>query len=356
MKNGMAAQVEWERYLTLGRALRPLLGLEGNHDLLAGEITDWRQFIRFSGEQLILPALACSLADLPSLPQDLRSYFSEIRQLTRERNTQMLRAFFQVSVALNDIGVQPLPLKGAAMLTRCLYPDLGARIMGDLDILVPDNRLADAVRVLQVSGYRPVEEQHASHHHAAAQFNPETRCEIELHREPLKSLYQDLLPASRMMSRAEYKDVNGARIMLPDCTDLALSIMVHSELSDGFNQRRQVNFRAMFDLALLKVAAPVDWDEIGSLLRRSGKGRIWRDTRALLAHLFGSEFAEAGAPPQTVGSYKMAAHNPLRALALRVVQKSNRHLLELTTGPRAVIARLRTNGRVEAVSDNSSCT
>jgi hypothetical protein len=81
---------------------------------------------------LIYQELSCILEALHARPLEIRNSKFE----------------FQISPS-------PIPtvvLKGAA-LALTLYPSIGLRPMGDIDLLVPQNRLAEAVACLQALGY-----------------------------------------------------------------------------------------------------------------------------------------------------------------------------------------------------------
>ncbi len=64
---------------------------------------------------------------------------------------QMDKEKFEISKVLNGSGIKHVFLKGAVL--RNIYPQTWMRTSGDLDCLVPEERLFDAVEALQKSGY-----------------------------------------------------------------------------------------------------------------------------------------------------------------------------------------------------------
>ena len=58
---------------------------------------------------------------------------------------------------LNNIGVRPVLLKGAAALVSGLYPTPGERMTGDIDILIPASRLPGVFKHLCAAGYQQLE-------------------------------------------------------------------------------------------------------------------------------------------------------------------------------------------------------
>ncbi len=76
-----------------------------------------------------------------------------VRAWARARWELTTRQVAAAAAALDDAGARCLVLKGAH--TGHLYPDRGARVVGDLDLLVPPERLRVAQDVLRDLGYRP---------------------------------------------------------------------------------------------------------------------------------------------------------------------------------------------------------
>ena len=65
---------------------------------------------------------------------------------------------FEISKVLNNLGIKHVFLKGAVL--RNIYPQIWMRTSGDLDCLVPEERLFDAVEALKKSGYNTDGQKH----------------------------------------------------------------------------------------------------------------------------------------------------------------------------------------------------
>lgn len=99
----------------------------------------------------ILPAVYLNVAQSdPELPrrETLRRLYAESRGL----NLVLARRGREVVERLRGIGVVPMPLKGLALQRH--YPP-GGRPVGDLDLLVPLERVADALELLCAEGFEP---------------------------------------------------------------------------------------------------------------------------------------------------------------------------------------------------------
>lgn len=71
------------------------------------------------------------------------------------RNHLIFRALQCSLENLHQAGVRTLVLKGAALI-NAYYKDMGARTMGDFDILVPKTQFLSAARVLEANGWTPL--------------------------------------------------------------------------------------------------------------------------------------------------------------------------------------------------------
>ena len=88
------------------------------------------------------------------MPLLIVRYFDAVLRINRSRNKQIRSEAIEIAKTLNVIGVVPVFLKGATALLCEAYRDEGARIMGDLDMLVPEGSDQDYVDALRSIGYR----------------------------------------------------------------------------------------------------------------------------------------------------------------------------------------------------------
>jgi hypothetical protein len=87
------------------------------------------------------------------LSRDLLSSFEELYQQIAAPNLANLNALEDIERALRDTTIEVLTLKGASLLDR-IYPGIGMRPMGDIDLMVhPEDREGFA-KVLLDLGYR----------------------------------------------------------------------------------------------------------------------------------------------------------------------------------------------------------
>ena len=88
------------------------------------------------------------------LDPDLAAYLEAVHALNLQRNLRMRSQAAELAEALNGVGVEPVFLKGVALLLLGLAPDPGRRLIGDIDVLVPADRFdaaAEALRAVRLS-------------------------------------------------------------------------------------------------------------------------------------------------------------------------------------------------------------
>jgi hypothetical protein len=127
---------------------------------------------------------------LQLLPGELKEYLSLLHQANIERNNAFRLALDEMLRAFKVQGIRTLLLKGAATLCDDLYEDPGARMMGDLDILIDPQFSEQAQATMLGLGYEQ-ETHHEDreikgfsgnrHHHLPRFSKPGTPVVVEIH-------------------------------------------------------------------------------------------------------------------------------------------------------------------------------
>ena len=251
-----------------GAALRPLadcLALDAAraHRRLIGPPVAWQSLLHLANQELVAPALYSRLVRLrrlASMPAEECRYLALLHRLNGERNAALRRQAVQLIAALNRFDIQPVLLKGAAALFADAYGDPAARMIGDLDVLVPRLRLRASLAALADLGYR-LADRYPDGHHAYGEFvrsgDPGA---VDLHIEPIDAAY--LLPADEMRARAVPGAADGAAFFVPAPTDRLLHNILHAQIHHRADYYRGViRLRQLHDGATMAAAlAPaIDW-------------------------------------------------------------------------------------------------
>jgi len=251
-----------------GAALRPLadcLALDParGHRRLGGPAVDWPPILHLANQELVAPALCSRLKRqrrLDALPAEIADYLALLHRLNGERNDALRRQALELVVALNRFEIRPVLLKGAAALFADAYGDPAARMIGDLDILVPRLRLRASLAVLADLGYR-LADRYPDGHHAYGEFVRDGDAgALDLHIEPIDASY--LLPADEMWRHAESRTEQGAAFFVPSPTDRVLHNILHAQIHHRADYYRgNIRLRQLHDGATLaaSMAPAIDW-------------------------------------------------------------------------------------------------
>jgi hypothetical protein len=259
-------------------------------DIITSGRLDWRMVIEVADMQRVTSALWVALRNrklTEYLPSRARRYFWKIHLLNTRRNLRLREQALEAVAQLNSIGIEPLLLKGAVSLFVETYDDPGARIMTDLDILVPQKDAEDCWRTLLTLGYMPLENNfdYPRLHHLRPLYRPGEYGTIELHGEVLLKSLAHILPASQMWKHREHIEIEGVVMGIPAPTHRVLHNLSHAALMDRKYAAGEVSLKSLHELALMQTlyGQRIDWNVIWHLMHRSGKSRSL-DAWLYLAH------------------------------------------------------------------------
>jgi hypothetical protein len=254
-----------------GAALRPLADLLGfdpprGQRRLAGAGPDWPAVLQLANEELVTPALCSRLRRLrrfDALPAEIADYLGLLHRLNGERNDALRRQAVELAAALNRFDIRPILLKGAAALFADAYGDPAARMIGDIDILIPRLRQRASLAVLADLGYRLVD-RYPEGHNAYGEFARDGDAgALDLHVEPIDAPY--ILAADEVVARALPCTETGAAFLVPSPTDRMLHNILHAQIHHRADYYRgAISLRQLHDGATLasSLASAIDWDLI----------------------------------------------------------------------------------------------
>jgi hypothetical protein len=226
--------------------------------LIAADSVDWEKFVAFCSNHLILPAIYLKFKSngiIDYLPEELSVHLKDIYDLNLSRNIQILKQLQEITEILNNSNILPIYLKGAGNLLDGLYSDLGERIMGDIDFLVPENDFLLAVQLLQNSGYsyssdHPAYLDAKDRMHFPGLYKEDVPAIVEIHHTPVDLTYQRWFNSEMIeMEKRTVSTLQGCYV-LSDKHNIILNF-IHGQLHHGAHSSGIVSFRDLYDFNML---------------------------------------------------------------------------------------------------------
>jgi hypothetical protein len=278
----------WEAFTTVCSYLRAgLLGGEYTHQ---AEVT-WELMIEVASFHYATTTLAACLDPDIDVPSDVRNYFESALVLNKKRNEKILSTLARVAGLLNAIDIEPVLLKGAALLVEGIYPQPSMRILGDIDILIPKDRSAEACAALKAVGFdtKWSAVSPPSHHHLPMLVDPETGTGVELHTDVISRAADAVIATDWFCEMVRPVVFRGQRVRLPEPTRNAGHIIFHSQIFHGLYTLNKVQLRHVIDLALLRARheKAIDWDELDRRFSAADAGEALATYLHLASELLG---------------------------------------------------------------------
>jgi hypothetical protein len=237
---------------------------------------DWERLFPEASDEAVLPALYSRTRELDlhgSLPPPVLDFLSRVESLNAERNAAIICEVKLAIRLLNEIGIQPILLKGLAYLATGVYDIPGARYLADVDLLITDGQINQAAQVLMQNGFEAQESDPFARfrHHHPPLMRPGA-VHFELHHALTTRDTGILLPAREMIESSLTVDLDGVQVKVPSPEHMMTHLIVHSQLQHPYNERIWPPLKAMYDLLLLqrRFGNEINWNRIENRFRAVG--------------------------------------------------------------------------------------
>jgi hypothetical protein len=176
-----------------------------------------------------------ALAGVPGVTTDVMDALGLARHVAAGLHLGFSRALVQIGEAWNEVGVPWLVMKGP-VLASVLYRDPGFRSDGDLDLLVAQQSIAEAVDVLERLGYEhSVKNWPLAQWYGASEFvMSQGSVDVDLHWHLVYAHYDRryfAIDPHVMLERARSVMVAGRPVTTFDKEDTLLHLAVHASRS-----------------------------------------------------------------------------------------------------------------------------
>jgi len=238
----------------------------------------WENVVKVSSEHLMTPALYWALSKkglLEALPDDgLVPYLEWIWEANRDRNQRILDQVQTIARQLNQVDIEPLLMKGVASLITGIYEEIGIRMMTDIDLLVPKDKLMTSVAALENIGYQPLPGYtYASYHHQYIPLVCEgTAASVELHPRMVR-IGTQILPTEAVWHDAQPLSFRDSLVRLPSPAHRIQHNIIHTYMSDSNYSLATINLMQLYEFAMLRqsLEEQLDWQIIANRFKPETK-------------------------------------------------------------------------------------
>lgn len=228
---------------------------------------DWMSLVGLANQTLTTPALMeFTTCFKDQLPEDFCLYIREMFDRNLARNDRLALQLAELVAAINDRGVTPVLLKGAATLATAARPKRGLKLMSDLDIMVLPDQIHETMKALHAVGYCV----HSEPQPDAGKWyvdlkRPGDVGMVDLHRElPGPALFYR--PSGAVQQHCKVVHIGRGTAYIPSATYQALILTIHDQFQDYDYWTGAIDVRHLIDLRDLATSPEgIDWEMLASL-------------------------------------------------------------------------------------------
>jgi hypothetical protein len=117
--------------------------------------SEWNDLLSLARREGVAPLIYWRFSksgEFSAIPESSRNALRVLYASSWAQNQKLLKELEVLAKLFNEVEIPLVVLKGACYALT-IYPDIGLRPMGDLDVLVPKEKLAQAVRIARSLGY-----------------------------------------------------------------------------------------------------------------------------------------------------------------------------------------------------------
>ena len=254
---------------------------------------DWLTLVSVANENLLTPALYAAMRDYEWFTkigdEELESFLREIYQRNRDRNRGIVEQLADIQAILSPSDIEPLILKGGAVLLERLYPDEGVRMMNDLDIMIDPRKFDEGLALLKEGGYEEFGRNLGRwHHHTPRIHKKGFPAAVEPHFRAVFDREIEYIPYNDETAMSSTRPGFERTFVLRPTWHL-FHTFLHTAVIDKNHQRWRLGLRYLYDFVVLArtYKGRTDWGKLRELAEHYGHGKILQDFLYLGERLFG---------------------------------------------------------------------
>lgn len=242
---------------------------------------NWDEIVTSSVWQGVASIAYCHLKSIQgeiSIPAEVVDRFKSAYYANTARNTYLYKELSDILDAFQENYVDLIVLKGMA-LAKTVYGDIGARQIGDIDLLVKRECLPHAEKIVSDLGYivdekRPLEWIRENFHHICF-VHPEKNIKVEIHwhitykSHPVTTRTCDSSFIKRCWERAQKTEIFGKEIRILAPEDLLIHLSLH------FMKHRFLSPEWGYKRCFISKGALIQLYDIALVLKHYGENIHW---------------------------------------------------------------------------------
>lgn len=264
------------------------------HNMIHTDAVYWEQVIELANKSFVTPALWTALLKKgmrDGVPLEVADYLDYIHEMNRIRNNAIEKQLVEIIRVLNRLGIEPLLLKGAALLLSGAFEDSAARMMTDIDLLVETDDVKKILQALSELKYQ-IETPHFSNdnYHLPPIFRSGNPAPIEIHARLLHKFYDTgILKMDDVWKDSMLVKTDGLSWRQLSPSHAIIYNVIHSEIQHGNFGVGKISLRDLLDLVLISryYSDLVDWDYLVFLTNMHDLQRIFVSYLYLASKLLG---------------------------------------------------------------------
>lgn len=247
----------------IGQLLHPKISAAHLSHYFPAKQKFWNSLVKIGSEHLVLPAIYGALKRKKlkiHIPKDLWSYLEKISDLNHKRNNDISKQINSLSEIFNKHQIEYVFLKGAAMIVTKYYDAQFERMVGDIDILVAENDLLEAQKILLNFGYidqskiekrlRPVVLPSSIRRHLSRLNHPNFIASVELHSSLTDQNKYYYYLSSKEVLKARRKTTEG--LWIPSQNHLWQHAILNSQYNDKGYKFNWLILRTVVDVLYIE--------------------------------------------------------------------------------------------------------
>ncbi len=274
--------MNYEAYRFITSVVSPYISADKILKQIEVSLLNWELIAGMAGVHSIVQALYPALIEkkvAEFIPKDFSNYIEHLSELNKKRNLMLQSQLMDAVLVMNNLGVKPMLIKGAAHLFLDTFSKISDRLLVDLDVLVPSSEIENTKDELIRSGYEYSGDEMQfidTHHHYPPLIKKNECAMLELHRDLMFRDQQRIFPTLHAWSNTiDITLPNNAKAKVLNPTYRVFHSFLHSNVTDSLYQKGIVEIRQLHELArsYLVYGTSIDWDEMFEYAYEHGVGK-----------------------------------------------------------------------------------